>query len=164
MPRRLIDGEGVWRSEKIARLPARWKAEYANLIALQLDDGCFEADPRLVWSAVYSFNRREVSERDVAELLDEMEAVKLIFRWVQTTAAARPYERVGLGAAAEGKLWAYLVGSDWHLRHIDRSAKEGRLLPPSKRRKLGPGVPRALLRAFLASTNEPPQMTLNTSA
>ena len=35
MPKRVIDGEGLWRSEKLARVqPEKFRAEYANQIPL----------------------------------------------------------------------------------------------------------------------------------
>lgn len=51
MPKRIVDGEGLWRSDKLAEVTPAWiKAEYANLVPLALANGSFEANPRRIWS------------------------------------------------------------------------------------------------------------------
>jgi hypothetical protein len=58
MPKRVVDGEAVWRSDKIASLSESWmRPEFANLIPLALANGSFECSPRLIWSQVYAYNR-----------------------------------------------------------------------------------------------------------
>ncbi len=129
MPKRIVDGEGLWRSDKLAEIQPAWiKAEYANLIPLALANGSFEANPRRIWSAVYSYNRPEVTVEQVEEILVELERVKLLFRWTD---------------GSTGKMAGYFVGIE----------KTGRL-PAASRLKhghelLGPILPKELLQRFL---------------
>lgn len=130
MPKRIIDGEGLWRSDKVAEINPEWiKAEYANLVPLALANGTFEANPRRIWSTVYSYNRSEITLKQVEEVLAEFERVKLLFRWTDVST---------------GKQWGYFVGIE----------KPGRLPAPSRLRQgheiLGPEPPRELLRKFLS--------------
>jgi len=130
MPKRVLDGEGLWRSDKLARVqPPSRRAEYANLIPLALANGTFEAGSRRIWSSVYSYNRPDVTEADAADILTEFERVKLLFRWTD---------------AATGKVWGYWIGIE----------KPGRL--PGKSRwgtneAIGPEPPVHELRKFLES-------------
>ena len=130
MPKRVVDGEGVWRSDKVAQVqPPSWRAEFANLIPLALANGTFEAVPRRVWSTVYSYNRPDVTPEAVEQILAEFERVKLLFRWTDTTT---------------GKVWGFWVGID----------RPGRL--PGKSRQgineaVGPVPPADRLRKFLDS-------------
>ncbi len=100
-----------------------------NLIPLALANGTFEAGPRRIWSTVYSYNRPDVTEADVAQMLAEFERVKLLFRWIDS---------------ASGKVWGYWIGIE----------KPGRL--PGKSRwgtneAIGPEPPTQELRKFLES-------------
>ena len=96
MAKRIIDGEGLWRSEKIARINPTWmRAEYANLLPLALANGVFELDVRRIWSLVYSYNRTEISFDEVDQILKEFERVGLLFRFFD---------------AQTGKQWGYWVG------------------------------------------------------
>jgi Meiotically up-regulated gene 113 len=95
MPKRIIDGEGLWRSDKFRSLDVSIRAEYANLIPLAMSNGVFECGSVRIWSMVYSFNRPEVSPEMVRYILDELSAGGLLFRW-----------RDG------GKIWGYFVGID----------------------------------------------------
>jgi hypothetical protein len=129
MPKRIVDGEGLWRSDKLAEVTPAWiKAEYANLVPLALANGSFEANPRRIWSTVYSYNRPEMRLEQVEEVLAEFERVKLLFRWTD---------------AATSKQWGYFVGIE----------KPGRLPAPSRLRQgheiLGPQPPRELMQKFL---------------
>jgi hypothetical protein len=55
MPKRIINGEGIWRSMRLSRVePPNYRAELANMLPLALANGVFEADPRLVWAQVYA--------------------------------------------------------------------------------------------------------------
>lgn len=130
MPKRIVDGEGVWRSDKVAQVqPPNWRAEFANLIPLALANGTFEAVPRRIWSTVYSYNRPDVTPEIVEQILAEFERVKLLFRWTD---------------AATGKMWGFWVGID----------KPGRLPGESRRGRneaVGLTPPVDQLRKFLAS-------------
>jgi hypothetical protein len=129
MPKRVIDGEGLWRSDKLARVePAIRRAEYANLVPLALANGVFEANPRRIWAAVYAYNRPDVTESEVAALLEEFERAKLLFRWTES----------------DGKVWGYWTGIE----------KPGRLPGESRRGKneaVGPTPPMDSMRKFVES-------------
>jgi hypothetical protein len=132
VPKRVIDGEALWRSDKLAQVePPKFRAEYANLVPLALANGTFEATPRRVWSSVYSFNRPDVPTAELVEqLLDELERVKLLFRWTDPST---------------GKVWGFWVGID----------KPGRLPGRSRRGRneaVGLDPPPDELRKFLDST------------
>jgi len=102
----MVEGEGIWLSDKIAKLPEKFRAEYANILPLAMADGIFKCEPRRVWSTVYSYNRPEISVEYVTEMLNVMEGIGLIFR-----------------AELDGQKWAFFIGID----------KPGRLPEPSKR-------------------------------
>lgn len=136
MPKRIVDGEGIWRSGKLSLVePSKFRGELANLIPLMRVDGTFEADARLIWSQAYSFNRPDINLRHVEAMLQEFERVKLLFRW----------------RAEDGKLWGYFIGVE----------KRGRLPAPSQRFKeaVGVEVPQELLTAFLAGRISSPYLT-----
>jgi hypothetical protein len=136
-----FDGEGLWRSDKLGQIQAGWiKAEYANLVPLALANGSFEANPRRIWSTVYSYNRPEITLEQVEQILAELERVKLLFRW---------------NDGPTGKEWGYFIGIE----------KPGRLPAPSRLRQgheiLGPQPPKELLQKFLlgSAANEQPVAT-----
>lgn len=128
-PKRVIHGEALYRSDKLAAVePPRFRAEYANLLPLALANGVFEANPLKVWSNVYSYNRPDYTLEDVAQMLDEYERVKMLFRWQEP----------------DGKVWGFFVGID----------KPGRLPGPSRQGKneaIGPTPPMESIRKFLDS-------------
>ena len=138
MPKRILDGEGLWRSEKLGRVePPSLRAEYANLLPLALSNGVFEANARRIWAGVYSYNRPDVTLEDVDQILSEFERVKLLFRWTE----------------GDGKVWGYWVGIE----------KPGRLPGISRRGKnetAGPNPPMDSMRKFLESTNGIPTETI----
>jgi hypothetical protein len=106
MPKRIVDGEAIWTSRKLNAVePPELRAEFANILPLALANGVFEADARLVWSRVYSFNRPDCSIEFVEDLLKEFERVGLLRRWTDA-----------------GKTWGFFIGID----------KPGRLPPASR--------------------------------
>ena len=126
MPKRIINGEALWRSDKLAKVnPPKFRAEYANILPLALANGVFEVNPSRVWSEVYSYNRTDVSRGEVAKILQAFEDVGLLFRWTDDT----------------GKAWGYWTGSE----------KPGRLPSRSMRKhyEVGPTPPQDQLSAYL---------------
>lgn len=100
MPKRLVDGEALWRSDKLNKVvPAKFRAEYANLIPLAEADGTFEADPRRVWANVYSYNRPDVTVAQVSEMLSAFEEAGMLVRKVDEN----------------GKVWGMFVGIEERL-------------------------------------------------
>jgi hypothetical protein len=134
MPKRVVDGEGLWRSEKLLRVqPEKFRAEYANQIPLALANGVFECDERRVWSLVYAFNRPEVSIADVVAMHAEFDRVGMLFRW----------------ETPDGKRWGFWVGIE----------RPGRLPSASRLRTrhetLGPEPPESALKAYVDNHRSP---------
>lgn len=136
MPRRIVDGEGIWQSRKIKQLNSKSRAEYANLLPLAEANGTFECDPALVWSRVYSFNRQDMTEGQVRAILDDLERVKLLFRW----------------PSKDGRMWGYWIGIEkpGRLPTLDRANK--------LRLQMGEPVPLELLSKFLESVGATEQL------
>src|SRR6185312_11763996 len=96
MPKRIIDGEALWGSDRIASVEPEWvRPEYANLIPLALSNGVFEFSVRRVWKDVYAYNRPSMTEKKVAIVLEALRAAKLLFVF-----------------QAEGKSWGFWTGID----------------------------------------------------
>jgi hypothetical protein len=131
VPKRVIDGEALWLSNKLRQVPEEYRPEYANLIPLALANGTFECDPRKIWARVYIYNRPSVTLQAVEEMLNSFERAKMLFRW----------------QAEDGAVWGYWVGIE----------KPGRL--PSgtdqKHGAKGAAVPQESLRSFISSGNKP---------
>jgi len=122
MPKRIIDGEALWTSDKLAKLPAEFQPEYANIIPLALADGCFECDPKLLWRTVYAYNRSSITPVFVEKMLEAFESVGLIKRFEH-----------------KEKKWGFFIGID----------KPGRLPETSKRnRYTTSGVPPEYIRSL----------------
>ena len=132
MYKRILDGMGVWQSDKIARIqPERIRAEYANWIPLALANGSFEADTRRIWATVYSYNRPDISFDAAEEIRREFCRVGLLFLWRDE---------------ASGKIWGYFPGIE----------KPGRLPAKSrlalKHEPIGPTPPADALRSYVDLT------------
>jgi hypothetical protein len=133
MPKRVIDGEGVWRSDKIANVqPLTARAEYANILPLALANGSFECSAQRVWSLVYSYNRPDISPQMVDLFLRAFETARLLFRWTEP----------------DGKQWGYFVGIEKPGRLPGKSRK-------GKNEKVGAEPPEKDLRKFLDSKTFP---------
>jgi hypothetical protein len=129
MPKRVIDGEALWLSNKLRQVPEEYRPEYANLIPLALANGTFECDPRKIWARVYIYNRPSVTLQAVEEMLDSFERAKMLFRW----------------QAGDGAVWGYWIGID----------KPGRLPSGTDQRNgaKGAAVPQESLQSFISSGN-----------
>jgi hypothetical protein len=128
MPKRILDGEGIWKSGKLAQVQSpEFRAEYPWLLPLALANGVFQCDPRSVFATSYSFNRPEISVEMVAKILDEFQRIGLLFRWQEP----------------DGKWW----GCWPELR------KPGLLPSPSRKQhyECGPEPPPELLAQFKAA-------------
>ena len=93
MPKRVVDGDALWRSRKLLLVPVEYRGEYANLVPLADVNGSFECDPASVWADVYSFNRPNITIADVTAMLGAFEAAGMLVRWNQG-----------------GKTWGHFVG------------------------------------------------------
>jgi len=123
MPKRIIDGERTWKSDKVRKIePESYRPEYTWMIALANDVGTFECDPLLVWGQAYAINRPSITKEDVAKFLDSFEKAKLLYRW-----------------DVDGKTWGCWIGMD----------RPGLLPKPSERHSKGPRPETAELERFL---------------
>lgn len=135
MAKRIVDGVGVWRSDKLAKVEPDWvRAEYTNLLPLALANGVFELNPRRIWSDVYSYNRPGITLETVEDIiLPAFQRVGMLFTWM-----------------AEGKLWGFWTGIK----------KQGRLPSLSRLQKrhesVGPEPPADQLTKYLESTHGQP--------
>ena len=70
MPKRIVDGEGLWNSRKLKLVEPEWiRGEYANLLPLALANGVFELDIDQIWARVYGYLRPSISREDVAKII-----------------------------------------------------------------------------------------------
>lgn len=123
MPKRIIDGERTWRSQKLRRVqPESYRAEYLWLFALANDVASFECDPEIIHAMCYAAVRPSVMVEDVKLILAEFERVKLLYRW-----------KIG------DQIWGYWTGTE----------KPGLLPPPSQRYNKGPVPESKDLEVFL---------------
>ena len=128
MPKRVIHGEGIYGSDKLARVEPIWvRPEYANLIPLALANGVFEANAKRIWATVYAYNRPKITIEKVEEILASLVKAGLLFIWFDV---------------ATGKPWGFWVGID----------KAGRLPSASRLKKghdsVGPTPPPDALREY----------------
>ena len=126
MPKRVIDFDAMWGSDKIAACAEWAQAEYAWLYGLADASGCFEiTNLRVIWGRVAAI-RRNLSIERLEQIFQEFQDKGLLFVWEY-----------------EGKCYAHWTGSD----------VPGRLPPPSWRMRLekfAPPVPKQKLAQYMA--------------
>jgi hypothetical protein len=106
MPNRIIS-DVTWKSKKLRVVqPPEFRPEYAWIMPIVEDNGCFEYDPETIWAEAYAVARPSVDVAKVKAILDEFIRVGLLLK----------YE-------VEGRNYCYLVGCD----------KPGHLPAPTKR-------------------------------
>ncbi len=127
MPKRVIDFDAVWASDKLANCAPWARAEYTWIYGLADGNGSFElTNPRVIFGRVYAI-RDDVSIAHLCRVLEEFHGKGLLFRWEEN-----------------GKKYGHWTGSD----------VPGRLPPPSWRarlERLAPPVPRAALANYLSA-------------
>jgi len=127
MPKRVIDFDAMWASDKIAACAEWAQAEYAWLYGMADCAGCFElTNLRVIWGRVAAI-RRSFSMERLEQVLDEFQDKGLLFVWNES-----------------GKRYGHWTGSD----------VPGRLPPPSWRNRLerlAPAVPRELFSKYVAA-------------
>jgi hypothetical protein len=126
VPKRVIDADAMWSSDKLAACAEWAQAEYAWLYGLADASGSFElTNLRVIWGRVAAIRRNFTIER-LEQIFDDFNAHGLLFRW-----------------EAGGKRFGHWTGSD----------VPGRLPAPSWRarlEKLAPPVPRKELAEYVA--------------
>jgi hypothetical protein len=127
MPKRVIDFDAMWASDKIAACAEWAQAEYAWLYGMADCAGCFElTNLRVTWGRVAAI-RRSFSIERLEQVLNEFQDKGLLFVWNES-----------------GKRYGHWTGSD----------VPGRLPPPSWRNRLerlAPAVPRDLFGKYVAA-------------
>src|ERR1700722_3611848 len=126
MPKRVIDFDAMWGSDKLAACAAWAQCEYAWLYGLADASGCFEiTNLRVIWGRVAAIRGNLTIER-LEQVFLEFQDKGLLFVWEH-----------------EGKRYAHWTGSD----------VPGRLPPPSWRMRLekfAPPVPKQRLAEYMA--------------
>jgi len=126
MPKRVLDFDAMWASDKLGSCAAWAQAEYAWLYGLADASGSFEiTNLRVIWGRVAAIRNNLTIER-LEQVFDEFIARGLLFTWEEN-----------------GKRYGHWTGSD----------VPGRLPPPSWRarlEKLAPPVPQKQLAAYVA--------------
>jgi hypothetical protein len=126
MPKRVIDFDAMWGSDKLAACAEWAQAEYAWLYGLADASGCFElTNLRVIWGRVAAI-RGNLSIERLEQVFGEFQDKGLLFVWEH-----------------EGKRYGHWTGSD----------VPGRLPAPSWRLRLerfAPPVPKQLLAEYMA--------------
>jgi hypothetical protein len=126
MPKRVLDFDAMWGSDKLAACAPWAQAEYAWLYGLADASGCFElTNLRVIWGRVAAIRGNLTIER-LEQVFAEFQDKGLLFVWEH-----------------EGKRYAHWTGSD----------VPGRLPPPSWRMRLerfAPPVPKQRLAEYMA--------------
>jgi hypothetical protein len=127
MPKRVIDFDAVWASDKLAQCAPWARAEYTWIYGLADANGSFElTNVRVIFGRAYAI-RDDVSLEKLARVLEEFHAKGLLFIWTEN-----------------GKKYGHWTGSD----------VPGRLPPPSWRarlERLAPAVPQSALAKYMSS-------------
>jgi hypothetical protein len=126
MPKRVIDFDAMWGSDKLAACAPWAQTEYAWLYGLADASGCFEVtNLRVIWGRVAAIRANLTLER-LEQVFAEFQDKGLLFVWEHA-----------------GKRYAHWTGSD----------VPGRLPPPSWRirlEKFAPPVPKQKLADYMA--------------
>jgi hypothetical protein len=127
MPKRVIDFDAVWASDKLSNCAPWARAEYTWIYGLADSNGSFElTNLRVIFGRAYAI-RDDVSIPHLSLALEEFQGKGLLFVWEEN-----------------GKKYGHWTGSD----------VPGRLPPPSWRarlERLAPPVPQAALATYLSS-------------
>lgn len=126
MPKRVIDFDAMWGSDKLASCAEWAQAEYAWLYGLADASGCFElTNLRVIWGRVAAI-RRNLSIERLEQIFHEFHDKGLLFVWEEN-----------------GKRYGHWTGSD----------VPGRLPAPSWRirlERLAPPVPKQQYAEFMS--------------
>jgi hypothetical protein len=127
MPKRVIDFDALWASDKISACAEWAQAEYAWLYGLADCAGCFElTNLRVIWGRIAAVRRNFSIER-LEQVFEEFQDKGLLFVWDES-----------------GKRYGHWTGSD----------VPGRLPPPSWRNRLerlAPAVPREQFNKYISA-------------
>lgn len=115
MPKRVVDGDALWLSEKIRTLPEEYRLHYANWIPMAEANGVFEADIYRIQAKVYAYMLPTTTPDVVGRILKAFTEAGLVKVWRE-----------------DNKNWGYFVGIEKsgrlpELRYLARYKN----LPPS---------------------------------
>src|SRR3989442_10140916 len=131
MPKRVIDFDALWASDKLAACAAWAQAEYAWLYGLADGNGSFElTNLRVIWGRVAAI-RKNLSLERLEQIFEEFRANGLLFVWEEN-----------------GKTYGHWTNSDL----------PGRLPPPSWRQgleRVAPAVPLEARAEYMKSCSRP---------
>src|SRR3989441_11578342 len=131
MPKRVIDFDALWASDKLEACAAWAQAEYAWLYGLADGNGSFElTNLRVIWGRVAAI-RKNLSVERLEQIFEEFRANGLLFVWEEN-----------------GKTYGHWTNSDL----------PGRLPPPSWRQRLerlAPPVPLEARAEYMKSCSRP---------
>ena len=126
MPKRVLDFDALWASDKIANCACWAQPEYAWFYGLADASGCFElTNMRVIWGRVAAI-RKDLTLERLTQVFDEFIANGLLFTWEEN-----------------GKRYGHWTGSD----------VPGRLPAPSWRvrlERLAPSIPHDELALYVA--------------
>ena len=126
MPKRVLDFDALWASDKLAACAEWAQSEYAWLYGLADASGSFEiTNMRVIWGRVAAI-RKSLSLERLQEIFDEFIARGLLFTWEEN-----------------GKRYGHWTGSDVPGRLPRRSWR-------MRLEKLAPPVPCEALAAYSA--------------
>src|SRR6202522_1972236 len=128
MAKRVIDGNGVWLSDKLARVEPVWcRPEYTWIYAIASANGTFEHNLPKIFALCYC-RRPDMTMEKLELMFSVFERERLIFRWLDKET---------------NQQWGFFTGS----------RKPGRLPSASRVQKghevVGPEPPAADLEKFL---------------
>jgi hypothetical protein len=140
MPKRIVDGEGIWLSNKLASMGAIDAIPillYAWLLPIAEHNGVFEYDPRAIHKRTLAYHDI-LEENELVDCLNLYRDAGLLFVWTEQK---------------DGKEYGYWVGSD----------KKGRLPGKeySKRYSWPPEPPKSLLGKYIEESNNSVKITEN---
>lgn len=115
MPKRIVDGEALWTSGKLKRVPQELRTHYANWLPLAEANGVFEVDFDIIKARVYPILDPDFSTENVQEVFAHFKEAGLLQVWNDA-----------------GKTWAYFVGIGKSGRlPVEAHLKRYKGLPPN---------------------------------
>ena len=110
MPKRVIDFDALWASDKLASCAEWAQCEYAWLYGLADASGSFEmGNLRVIWGRVAAIRKNLTLER-LGEIFDEFIARGLLFTWEENGKALRALDGQRCAREAAAAVVAHASG------------------------------------------------------
>ena len=81
MAKRIIDGDALWASVKIAGVEEKYRMAYGWILPLSEVNGCFPCAPLHVWRTCFALPLPSWKLEDVSEMLAAYEKARMLFRF-----------------------------------------------------------------------------------